>query len=962
MTTGMLLLLLQGAGCAYITDEHAAERLDMDEDGVKWPRDCDDTDPDVTTVTWYRDIDEDGYGDTEKPYEDCEAPDGYVEADGDCDDEDADRNPGQHELCNDIDDNCNNLVDDNPIPITFYRDFDEDGHGDPEDTIQGCDAPPGYVEVGDDCDDTNPNIYPDATEFCDLVDQDCDGNPLDPESVDASTWYLDDDGDLYGDPGSSTTGCEAPTDYVGNDLDCDDTRDDVNPDAVEVCDRDDTDEDCVNGADDDDPNVDPESQITYYEDLDGDGYGNSSVSQIRCDADPSWSTTSGDCDDTDAHRNPGAPEECDTDDLDEDCNDLADDDDPGVAASTLTTWYPDRDGDGYGDVDEVGVDLCDATSEYPVDNDTDCDDGDFDINPGVSEVCDPEDTDENCNGVADDDDSSTIDLSTWYQDGDNDGYGGTSFTTDACEVPDGFTDTSTDCDDGNADVHPDAQEIWYDGTDQDCAGDDDYDADADGHQSEDWGGDDCEDADPSANPSQTEVCSDGIDNDCDDTSNGCGLSGSLTTADTLAALSEVSSSDKAGEVVTWAPDLDGDGTDEMLVGAPNRSSNGSKSGSVYLVFGPVTTSTDLGSVGIELWGASSNELAGTSLGAIGDADGTGTPGFLVGSPENSTYETDAGVAWLVVGNPGGDMDLGAAIALYGDEREGQAGNQVAVAEDVNDDGFEDLLVAGPRDDSESEGMTWLVHGPVSGDLLLNASFGARIVGESPGDESGTDISSAGDTNQDGFADLLIGAPRDDTNAQNAGAAYVWLGPVSGDLDLADATAKLLGEATSDYAGSAVDHVGDIDGDGYDDIGVGSSSSDTYDTDAGAIYVLRGPVTADGDLASADFILTGEAAQDGAGNAFDEAGDIDGDGAGDLVVAAASYEPSGGSNNGAAYLLYGPLTGSGTLGSEADVFIVGDEGFTGWSVAGGRDGNGDGYDDILLGSLGAGVWLLVGEGL
>lgn len=207
------------------------------------------TDEGVTN-TYYRDLDNDGYGHASISTQACSAPSGYVTNNSDCNDNNPNVNPGASEVCDNLDNNCNGQVDEG-VRNTYYRDLDGDGYGNPNVTNQACSAPTGYVSNNLDCNDSNGGIYPGATELCDNMDNNCNGQ-ID-EGLPQLTYYVDNDGDGFGNPNNSAQSCYQPSGYVLNNLDCNDNNANVNPAATEVCDNIDnncngvTDEGCTSG-------------------------------------------------------------------------------------------------------------------------------------------------------------------------------------------------------------------------------------------------------------------------------------------------------------------------------------------------------------------------------------------------------------------------------------------------------------------------------------------------------------------------------------------------------------------------------------------------------------------------------------------------------------------------------------------------------------------------------------------
>ncbi len=300
--------------------------------------------------TYYADADGDGYGNEGYSEAACTMPNGYADNALDCDDGDDQIHPDADEVCDGEDNNCSGSVDDEPVDATtWYGDSDEDGYGGSQFSETTCDAPSGFVNNDEDCDDLDETVFPGAAEDCDGVDNDCDGET--DEGVSQATWYMDLDGDGFGDPTNSTTACVQPMNGVADGTDCDDSLAAVHPSATEVCDG--FDNDC-NGTTD---GADAADAGTWYTDSDQDGYGDAAVQ--ACSQPSGTSTVDGDCDDTASTVNPAAAEDC-TDGVDTNCDGTVDENcatntapvaNAGGSQSTTVGTQVTLDGSGSADAD-----------------------------------------------------------------------------------------------------------------------------------------------------------------------------------------------------------------------------------------------------------------------------------------------------------------------------------------------------------------------------------------------------------------------------------------------------------------------------------------------------------------------------------------------------------------------------------------------------------------------------------
>ncbi len=392
-----------------------------------------------------------------------------------------------------------------------------------------------------------------------------------------------------------------------------------------------------------------------------------------------------------------------------------------------------------------------------------------------------------------------------------------------------------------------------------------------------------------------------------------------------------------------------------------------------------------GNDGFRLIGSGAYGYFGESVSNAGDVNGDGYDDVIIGAPRTYRSGVYSGSSYVVFGKAAGytatlglsNLDGSNGFRLDGMAEFDELGGSVSCAGDVNGDGFDDVIVGAPHasPNDPGSGSSYVVFGKASGfnatmDLSgLDGNNGFRLDGVAADDLSGSSVSSAGDVNGDGFDDVIIGAHRADPNGDFSGSSYVVFGQTSGfdavmDLSSLDGNNgfRLDGVAERDFFGSAR-NAGDVNGDGFGDVIIGAVGADPNGSSSGSSYVVFGQAagfTAVMNLSNLDgtngFRLDGVAENDGSGGSVSSAGDVNDDGFNDLIVGAAGADRNG-NFSGSSYVVFGQAGGfaaamnlsnlDGTNGFRLDGVAEGDG--SGWSVSGAGDVNGDGFDDLLVGA-------------
>ncbi len=399
-----------------------------------------------------------------------------------------------------------------------------------------------------------------------------------------------------------------------------------------------------------------------------------------------------------------------------------------------------------------------------------------------------------------------------------------------------------------------------------------------------------------------------------------------------------------GARVAGAGDVNGDGYADVIVGAFRYSNGDLEEGGAFVYHGGASGIVDSISTQLEVDQTCTTDICpnlGLSVDGAGDVNGDGFADVIVGARGFDNGEVDEGAAFIYYGSSSG-LDTFSMTMLESNQTGSTFGEFVSRAGDVNGDGFDDVIVgASLYDNGElDEGAAFIYHGGING---VSSSYSQLLESNQAGARFGSRVSSAGDVNGDGFADVIVGALQfDNGSVGKIGAAFVYHGSANG---ISSVFSSHLESNQVDSMYGTVSDAGDVNGDGYGDVIVGARWYDDGEIDEGAAFIYLGSANGINPIFSTHLQLN--QVYNWFGESVSTAGDVNGDGYDDIIVGALATN-FGNNTTGSAYIYHGSSAG---IDNNFAIKLSSDQAGSqfGRSVSSAGDVNGDGFDDVLVGS-------------